>query len=134
MDLLIPFLAENDEELIIYDYILNTKNRDYHYLVKRPGVFRLEELDDSFCFIHFRFYKADIRRLRFLLNIPENIILKTRCRVAGEEALCILLKRLAYPNRFVIKDCNNLENVCQYLFGLPTDIQISCSSSLEVGA
>lgn len=61
MDFLLPYLTEDDEELlVIFDIILNTKNRNYHYLKKREGVFRLDELDENFCFTHFRFYKADI--------------------------------------------------------------------------
>lgn len=100
MDFLIPLLAENDEEILIFNEILNTKNRNYHYLKKRPGVFRLDELDDNYCFTHFRFYKADIRRLVALFQIPEEIILKNRVKLSGEEGLCILLRRLAYPNRY----------------------------------
>lgn len=102
MDFIIPHLAENDEEILIFDYILNSKDRKYHYLKKSAGVFRLDELDDNYCFTHFRFYKDDIRRLRVLLLIPEEIVLETRITVSGEEALCILLKRLSYPNRHVI--------------------------------
>ncbi len=99
MDLMIPLLAENDEEILIFDYILNTSHREYHYLKKKEGVFRLEELDDNYCFTHFRFYKNDIRRLRVLLDIPDNVVLENRVKVSGDEALCILLKRLSYPNR-----------------------------------
>lgn len=84
MDFLIPLLAENDEEILIFDEILNTKNRNYHYLKKRPS----------------RFYKADIRRMVALFQIPEEIILKNRIKLSGEEGLCILLRRLAYPNRY----------------------------------
>lgn len=102
MDFLLPHLTENDEELVIFDLILNTKDRNYHYLKKREGVFRLDELDDSFCYVHFRFYKQDIRRLKEVFEIPDEIILKNRINVSGEEALCILLRRLAYPNRFVM--------------------------------
>lgn len=85
----------------MFDLILNTKNRQYHYLDKLPGVFDLDKLTDSFCFVHFRFYKADIRRLVVSFDIPHEIILKTGSKVTGELALCILLKRLAYPNRFL---------------------------------
>lgn len=101
MDLLPALLAENDEELAIFDMILNTKNRTYHYLKKKNGIFRLDELNDNFCFTHFRFYKADIRRMRILFHIPDEIILETGVKVSGEEAMCILLRRLAYPNRYV---------------------------------
>lgn len=98
---IIALLAENDEEIAIFDAILNTKERTYHYLNKSVGVFNLDELQDSYCFIHFRFYKADIRRLRILFRIPVEIILRNGIKVSGVEALCILLRRLAYPNRFV---------------------------------
>lgn len=100
MDYIIPLLAENDEEIIIFDEILNTPNRQYHYLKKKDGVFRLDDLDDNYCHTHFRFYKRDIRRLIVLFEIPDRIILKNRVTVSGEEALCILLRRLAYPNRY----------------------------------
>ncbi|KAJ6639283.1 hypothetical protein Bhyg_12026, partial [Pseudolycoriella hygida] len=59
----VPLLTEDGEEMIIFDQILAGENRTYHYLDKRPGKFLLEELDDNFCFLHFRFYKSDIRRL-----------------------------------------------------------------------
>lgn len=101
MDLMAALLADNDEEVVIFDMILNTKDRYYHYLKKRPGVFHLEELGDGYCFTHFRFYKADIRRMRILFEIPEEVILKNGIRVSGEEALCILLRRPAYLNRLV---------------------------------
>lgn len=100
MDFLLPFLDEiEDEDLAVIDYIINTKDRVYHYLKKREGVFRLDELDNNYCFTNFRFYKNDIRKLIALFEIPEEIVLETRVKVSGEEAMCILLRRLAYPNR-----------------------------------
>lgn len=100
MDFLLPFLDEiEDEDLAVIDYIINTKDRVYHYLEKSDGVFRLDELNDNYCFTNFRFYKNDIRKLTALFKIPEEIILRTRVKVSGEEAMCILLRRLAYPNR-----------------------------------
>lgn len=98
-DLLVGLLDENDEDIALYDYILNTKNRRYHYLDREPGVFNLDNLGESYCYTHFRFYKNDIRKLVHALNIPEKIILKSRVNVTGEEALCIMLHRLSYPNR-----------------------------------
>lgn len=97
MDLIIPLLADNDEEIIIFDEILNTRIVN---LKKKPGVFRLDDLDDNYCHTHFRFYKRDIRRLIVLFEIPERIVLENRVNVSGEEAFCIVLKRLAYPNRY----------------------------------
>lgn len=102
MEELLMLLTDDDEDIVIYDMILNTKDRKEHYLDRQPGVFDLNKLTDNFCFVHFRFYKADIHRLVAAFNIPEEIILKTGSKVKGIEALCILLKRLAYPNRFVL--------------------------------
>lgn len=98
-DLIPALLEENDEDIALYDYILNTKNRTYHYLDREPGVFNLDNLGESYCYTHFRFYKDDIRKLVHELKIPEKIILKSRVNVTGEEALCVLLHRLSYPNR-----------------------------------
>ena len=93
------FLSEDDEELSIIDYVFNTKNRVYHYVDSRTEMFDLGKVDDDFCWIHFRFYKQDIYRLKALLKIPDRVKLATRLNLAREEALCITLKRLAYPNR-----------------------------------
>lgn len=98
MEELLPLLTNDDEELVVFDQILNTKDRQYHYIDKLPGVFNLETLTDDFCFIHFRFYKADIRRLN------------SRAKVKGDEALCVLLKRLAYPCRLIQM------NFCDHVF------------------
>lgn len=102
MEEFLPFIAENDEDFMLCDMIFDTENRDDHNLKRQPGVFDLENLTDDYCYVHFRFYKADIPRLVAALNVPENITLKTGARVKGVEAMCILLKRLAYPNRFDI--------------------------------
>lgn len=100
MDFLLPCLDEiEDEELAVIDHIMNTKDRVYHRLKKREGVFRLDDLDDNYCLTNFRFSKNDIRKLIPLFEIPKEIILPTRVKVSGEEAMCILLRRLAYPNR-----------------------------------
>lgn len=91
MEELLPLLTNDNEELVVFDQILNTKDRQYHYIDKLPGVFNLETLTDDFCFIHFRFYKADTRRLVRGFNIPDEIILKSRAKVKGDEALCVYL-------------------------------------------
>ena len=93
---------EKGEDIALIDYILNTKNRVYYYLDRERGVFRLDDLGDSYCVIHFRFFKDDIRRLVKAFGLPEVITLKTRVKVSGEEAMCILLHRLAYPKRLFI--------------------------------
>ena len=41
MEEFLPLLTNDDEELAIFDLILNKKDRQYHYLDKLPGVFDL---------------------------------------------------------------------------------------------
>lgn len=96
---LVPLLESDDEDVALFDYVFNNKNRAYQYLEKEPGVFNLDELGDSYCYTYFRFYKADIRLLIRLFNIPQQLSLKSRIKVSAEEAFCIMLRRLAYPNR-----------------------------------
>lgn len=49
----------------------------------------------------FRFSKEEIPRLVDALRLPAVIITRERCRVNAEEALCILLRRLAFPSRLL---------------------------------
>jgi len=48
----------------------------------------------------FKFAKVDVERLQQVLGIPERVVTIQRIVCNGLEALCILLKRLAYPCRF----------------------------------
>lgn len=47
----------------------------------------------------FRFAKDDICELLARLQIPDEVVSAQRVRVSGMEALCMTLRRLAYPNR-----------------------------------
>lgn len=47
----------------------------------------------------FRFERDDIDELRTLLRVPDEVVSAQRVRVPGMEALCMTLRRLAYPNR-----------------------------------
>uniref|UniRef100_A0A6P7H5Q5 Uncharacterized protein LOC114346516 n=1 Tax=Diabrotica virgifera virgifera TaxID=50390 RepID=A0A6P7H5Q5_DIAVI len=71
--------------------------------------FDFNELTNSQCKDFFRFSSDDIRLLVNLLRIPNEIRTANRNKVTGLTALCILLRRLIYPNR--LKDL-------QILFGL----------------
>ena len=97
----LPFFVEDDEDLLIY--ILTTQpsksSRRYHYQVKGTEAFNLENLPDDYCKLHFRFYKADLVALCQLLGLPAWIRCRKSVLVRGIEALCITLKRLAYPGR-----------------------------------
>ena len=47
----------------------------------------------------FRFYKDDIRNLCVELGVPREFRARNGTALSGEEGLCVLLKRLSYPNR-----------------------------------
>lgn len=49
--------------------------------------------------IGIRFKKVDLFRLQDALSIPPSISTENRLRFLGIEALCVVLRRLAYPNR-----------------------------------
>ena len=62
--------------------------------------FDLDELDDQFCWAHFRFLRADVRRLAEALGLPDRIpLIGCRTSCPKEEAVAILLIRLSFPNR-----------------------------------
>lgn len=79
------------------------------YVVHRDEREVPRQLGGSFCFdlltdaevrVNFRFAREDMARLMLLLQIPAEVQAKGY-RVPGMTALCILLRRLAYPNRLV---------------------------------
>ncbi|VEN56645.1 unnamed protein product [Callosobruchus maculatus] len=51
------------------------------------------------CKVNFRFEKRHIPRLVQALRIPDELNTDSQHKVSGQEALCILLRRLSYPNR-----------------------------------
>ena len=53
--------------------------------------------DESECRTELRFGKQDLNLLRRNLQIPDEIVCSQRSVCDGMEAMCILLKRLAYP-------------------------------------
>ncbi|CAB4022699.1 Hypothetical predicted protein, partial [Paramuricea clavata] len=59
----------------------------------------LEDLDDWQCEKNFRFNKNDMSSVFAALRIPEYYQAEQRTKASGMEALMILLRRLAYPNR-----------------------------------
>ncbi|XP_055349413.1 LOW QUALITY PROTEIN: uncharacterized protein LOC129596212 [Paramacrobiotus metropolitanus] len=63
--------------------------------------FRLENCSEKECWDYFRFRKDDIPTLRICLKIPDSVVTATGDHASGIEALCILLRRLAYPNRWI---------------------------------
>ena len=50
--------------------------------------------------VHCRFLKPDLKRLAEALHLPEKYRCEQATAATGMEALLILLRRLAYPNRW----------------------------------
>ena len=89
----------NDEEfLLLYD--LNTSaSPDFPYWTYEN--FDLDSLSDEECKAEFRFYRNDIYQMLDVLQLPDEITCYNGFRVDGSEALCIMLKRFAYPCRYL---------------------------------
>lgn len=66
----------------------------------RYGRLDLNTFTDEECFLHFRFHKRDLQRLVCSLGIPLEVRMPQSFSVSGIEGLCILLRRLSYPNRY----------------------------------
>ncbi|KAG5863761.1 hypothetical protein JTB14_030618 [Gonioctena quinquepunctata] len=88
--------ADDDEiEMIIMDNILF--DRDHVQQGQNP--FNLDDYTDEEIVMNFQFERADLPVLFEVSRIPEDVITETGNKVNGFTALCILLKRLVYPNR-----------------------------------
>ena len=62
--------------------------------------FNWDNYDENTCQNEIRFEKADILCLKRCLQIPDKVKFYKGIYCQGLEALCILLKRLAYPVRY----------------------------------
>ncbi|VEN41877.1 unnamed protein product [Callosobruchus maculatus] len=64
-----------------------------------PQYFNLEDVDNNDCTSLFRFEKNDLYQLCEALRLPEFITTYNQNKVSGRTGLCMLLRRLVYPNR-----------------------------------
>lgn len=91
-------LLDDEEFCLLYN--ANSSN----YLVfdhKQYSKFTLEVISEEECLASFRFRKLDIPYLAHTLRLPDKFVCANRTAASREEGLCILLKRLAYPCRYV---------------------------------
>ena len=89
----------NDEEfLLLYDLNKSTKPDLPYWDHER---FDLDKMNDDECKAEFRFRKNDVYTLCEVLNFPEEVRCCTGFKVSGICGLCVLLKRLAYPCRYL---------------------------------
>ena len=89
---------DETEFLLLYDVNLS-QNPDFPYWTYGP--FELNHMNDAECMAEFRFYKNDIYRLTETLHIPAYVVCYNGTKVSKIEALCIFLKRFAYPCRYL---------------------------------
>lgn len=103
-DFLILALAEgeiNEEEFILLHEENNHESgKQSNFPYRDYQIFDWNTLDELVCKTEFRFEKTDIPHLMEALRIPHEISVKRCSACRGLEALCILLKRFAYPVRY----------------------------------
>ena len=63
--------------------------------------FELDSMSEDECQAEFRFYKNDVYDLMAVLGFPETFTSYNGLTVDGTQALCIFLKRFAYPCRYL---------------------------------
>ena len=66
-----------------------------------PARFDFDNVTEEQSWLMFRFNKNDIRTLHQKLRIPKNVNLENGSVVSGIDALCMFLRRMAYPGRLV---------------------------------
>ena len=92
-------LLDDEEFCLLYD--LNTsKNPEFEYW--QYAAFNFDDVTDADALAEFRFHKGDILRLSNTMAMPDEIIcyLYNDLCVDKVEALCVLLRPLAYPCRY----------------------------------
>ena len=89
----------NDEEFVLLYDINTAKSGDFPYW--NYEAFELDSMSDDECQAEFRFYKNDVYDLMAVLGFPETFTSYNGLTVDGTHALCIFLKRFAYPCRYL---------------------------------
>ncbi|KAH9360652.1 hypothetical protein HPB48_004784 [Haemaphysalis longicornis] len=88
-------LAWSDIEALV----LRRREPQRRMYVARNGMLNIEGMPATTFRRQFRFEKADFEVLVRALEMPDIVTSAQGVRVAGTEALCMCLRRLAYPNR-----------------------------------
>ena len=100
-DLLLIAYSEkllSDEEFVLLYEDFRPQNPEFPYF--QYDTFNLHNMNDDECLAEFRFKKTDIQTLKEALHLPDVIRCQQRTVCDSTEALCMLLKRLAYPCRY----------------------------------
>ncbi|VDI30162.1 Hypothetical predicted protein [Mytilus galloprovincialis] len=94
-EILLLSAIEDKDELVL----ISTEMNQSHGNVYNGEKNNLEVLTNEQCRFMFRFEKQDIDRLRVALGIPPKIVCNNGTVASGIEGLCIVSRRLSYPNR-----------------------------------
>ncbi|KAH6920135.1 hypothetical protein HPB50_028877 [Hyalomma asiaticum] len=106
------------EDLLVLE-VLGETRRDP---LSSRGLLNIDAMDNGMFRTCFRFEKEDIGNLRIALRIPETVVTAQRVSIPGDEALCITLRRLVYPNR--LKDLEDFfgRHIDEKFFHLLDDV------------
>ena len=91
-------MIDAKEFCLLFD--INRSNGDFEYW--NFGRFDLYKMSDDDCIAELWFVKHDIPRVKHVLRLPQEFrcTLCNNFKISSTEALCILVKRLAYPCRY----------------------------------
>lgn len=89
---------EEEEFLMLYDAV-NQKNPSIPY--SQYGRFDIDSITDDECKTEFRVGKSELNLLAEALGIPDSFVCSNGTKATGLEGLCVVLKRFAYPCRYV---------------------------------
>ena len=89
----------DDEELLLLVSALDMEQRNEP--VNYGPRLDLDSLTDKKCLEIFRFRKEEIRELCILFRLQNNFVFVNGTTWTAEEGLCVVLRRLSYPNRLV---------------------------------
>ena len=99
-DILLICVAEGVIDFDEYFALLEVNKSREIYSYWKFDRFNFDNWDDARCRTELRFAKRDVLRFFEVLQIPYTRYTIQRSKCCGLEALCIFLKRLAYPCRF----------------------------------
>ena len=90
--------AIDDVEYVLLYEASKPKNPDIPYFAYDD--FNLDNMTDDECKTEFRFFRNDIYNLINVLRVPAELTCYNGLKVDAVEAMCIFLKRFAYPCRY----------------------------------
>ena len=97
------FLLLCEENALDYEILLDFLLPDEKETTYDPLWPKLDisQLSDIQCREYFRFEHAEPKPLKAALRIPDEFVLENGIRLSGMNCMCILLRRLSYPNSLV---------------------------------